>query len=247
MNRIYVTMFLLVLISCKKEPSQGPKWTEADKKITAVKPAPKGITPKVDTIEISGISELDSNMHILASFLDKKIDKDSIITVHYNLDFYSNKRKIGSEKIAIVNFTEGSNWGASFGLSQDYETQVSPFIKISFGYEACGYNQQHFLFYLKDTRFQLVHEWDSMSDGGWGGWVEFGGMTPSKNPVSFHCKTVYYMGKEDDEQMGTVQHLDSTKFILKNNRWEKQLLTPKEKVYWEKDIAFNDFYPQQTE
>lgn len=242
-------MFLLVLISCKKEPSQGPKWTEADKKTTAVKPASKGITPKVDTIEISGISELDSNMRILASFLDKKIDKDSLVTVRYTLDFYNDKRKIGSEKVTIVPFTEGSHWGASFGLSQEDEVQVSPFINISFGYEACGYNQQHFLFYLKDTRLQFVHEWDSMSDGGWGSWLEFGGINPKNEPVSFYSKRVSYGGKEDvnDEEMGTVEHSDSTVFHLKNNKWEKRLLTPQDKVYWKKDITFNEFYPQTTE
>lgn len=249
MNRIYITLFLLALISCKKEPSLGPKWTEADKKASAVKPAPKEINYKVDTVYVSGTSDLGVSTYVLASFLDKKIDKDSLITVQYNLDFYINKRKIGSEKVAIVPFTEGSSWGASFGLSREDEAMVSPFINISFGYEACGYNQQHFLFYLKGTRLQLVHEWDSMSDGGWGSWLEFGGINPKNEPVSFYSKRVSYGGKEDvnDEDMGTVEHSDSTVFHLKNNKWEKRLLTPQDKVYWKKDITFNEFYPQTTE
>lgn len=250
MNRIYITLFLLALISCKKEPETiGPKRTKEDKKEMTAKPAFNTITPKIDTIHISGNEEIGDSNYILASFLDKKIDKDSLITVQYRLDFFTNKTKTGSEKVVIVPFTEGSSWSASYGLSDEDGASVSPFIQISFGYEACGYNRQHYLFYLKNNKLQLVHNWDSMSDGGWGSWLEFGGINPKNEPVSFYSKIVSYGGKEDvdDEDMGTVEHSDSTEFHLKNNKWEKRLLTPKEKVYWKKDVTFNEFYPQRTE
>ncbi|MCV9930389.1 hypothetical protein OIU83_22205 [Flavobacterium sp. LS1R49] len=247
MNRVCITLLLLALISCKKESATvGPKWTEADKKQMSAKPAFNNVTPKIDTIHISGNGEIGESNYILASFLDKKIDKDSLITVQYKLDFFTNKTKIGSEKVTIVPFTEGSAWGASYGLSKEDNASVSPFIQISFGYEACGYNQQYFLFYLKNNKVQLVHDWDSMSDGGWGSWLEFGGINLKNESVSFYSKRVSYGGKEgvDDEEMGTVEHSDSTLFHLKNNKWEKRLLTPKGKVYWKKDISFNEFYPQ---
>ncbi|WP_409417777.1 hypothetical protein [Flavobacterium sp. PS2] len=250
MNRIYITLFLLALVSCKKEPATvGPKWTKEDKKEMTAKPAFNRTTPKIDTIYISGNEEIGASNYVLASFLDKKIDKDSLITVQYRLDFFTNKTKVGSDKVTIVPFTEGSGWGATYGLSDEDNAEVSPFIHVSFGYEACGYNRQHFLFYLKNNKVQLVHDWDSMSDGGWGSWLEFGGIDPKNEPVSFYSKRVSYGGKEDvnDEDMGTVEHSDSIVFHLKNNKWEKRLLTPKEKVYWKKDITFNEFYPQFAE
>jgi hypothetical protein len=249
MNRIYITLFLLVLISCKKEPSLGPKWTEADKKASAPIKAVEEKRLKDDTIYINGNEDFNKRNFILVSLLSKKMDKDSIITTHHKLDFYTNKKKVASSKVTISHYDAGSVWSASYGLSQLDNANVSRLIQVNCGYEACGYVQNTYLYYLTDNSVQLVHQWDSMSDGGWGSWLEFGGINPKNEPVSFYSKRVSYGGKEDvnDEEMGTVEHSDSTVFHLKNNKWEKRLLTPQDKVYWKKDITFNEFYPQTTE
>ena len=248
MNRIAIVLFLLLMISCKKEPvSKGSKLTQPTKNEIAVKSPSEKISSKVDTIFLSEDEESDKTSYILAHLLDQKADKDSLITAKYQLDFYTNKTKIAYEKVVIFPFTPGSSWGASYGIPQKDNMPILSFMHLSFGYEACGYNQQQFLFYLKDNSLQLVHQWDSMSDGGWGTWIEFGDINPKNELTSFYCKTVSYGYKEgeENEEIGTIEHSDSTEFHLKNKRWIKQLLTPKEKVYWKKDVPFNVFYAQQ--
>jgi hypothetical protein len=248
MSRIAIVLFLVLALSCKKEPgSKGSKLTQSVKNKIAAKSSSEKISSKVDTLFLSSNEESDKTSYILAHLLDQKADKDSIVTAKYRLDFYSNKIKIASEKVAIVPFTQGSSWGASYGIPQKDNTPILSFIHLSFGYEACGYNQQQFLFYLKDNTLQLVHQWDSMSDGGWGTWIEFGNSNPKNELTSFYCKTVSYGYKEgeENEEIGTIEYSDSTGFHLKNKRWIKQLLSPKEKVYWKKDIPFNVFYAHQ--
>lgn len=248
MNRIAIVLFSLLVISCKKEPvSKGSKLRQPTKNEVTTNSSSENNSSKLDTIFLSGDERADKTSYILAHLLDQKADKDSIVTAKYRLDFYTNKTKIASEKVLIFPFTPGSSWGASYGIPQKENMPIPSFMHLSFGYEACGYNQQQFLFYLKDNNLQLVHQWDSMSDGGWGTWVEFGNINPKNELTSFYCKTVSYGYKEgeENEEIGTIEHSDSTEFHLKNKRWTKRLLSPKEKVYWKKDIPFNVFYAQQ--
>jgi hypothetical protein len=156
------------------------------------------------------------------------------------LDFYENKEKKASTKVTIDGYQKGSEWGADYGLATATSKNKS-FIQITFGYPACGYNQSNYLYHLENKDLQLVYQWDSMTDSGWGSWVEF--MTPdSKDSETFYCKRVSFEPEDDSDDMGKVTYSDSIVFRLSGNRWKSQLLSAKDKVYFEKKMPFNEFH-----
>jgi hypothetical protein len=233
---------LCLLIGCQKPKPVNQvvdKLPESKKEVSAS----KNNFLKTDTISISDYGETSKDNYILAHLLDQNADKDSIVTAKYQLDFYQNKTKTTSSKITIEGVDKGSEWSAIYGLGTE-SAKSSPFIQISFGYPACGYNQSHYLYYFKNNETQLVYDWYTMSDSGWGSWVEF--ENPIKaNAESFYCKTVSFEPDDNDENMGTVKHSDSMVFRLSGNRWKSQLLSAKDKTYFEKKMSFDDFHKQE--
>jgi hypothetical protein len=233
--------FLLILIGCQKpKPEQQITSTTPENK-TQTETVVEEKFLKTDTISISEGEENATNSYILAHLVDQKADKDSIVTAKYQLDFYQNKTKTASSKITIKGTDKGSEWGASCGLTSA-TAKNSSLIQISFGYPACGYTQTNYLYYLKNSNLQLVHQWDSMTDSGWGSWVEFENPDAKANPESFYCKTVSFEPEDNDENMGTVTHSDSIVFRLSGNKWKSQLLSAKDKAYFEKKMAFTEFH-----
>ncbi|MEZ0180656.1 hypothetical protein AB9T89_00310 [Flavobacterium oncorhynchi] len=242
MNLKYL-LFLLLLISCQKpKPETQLTSTTAEPKTETT--AAKEHFLKTDTISISEGEENSKTNFILAHLLNQTADKDSIVTSKYRLDFYVNKTKVTDSKISINGVDKGSEWGATYGLNST-ASKNSPFVRITFGYPACGYSQNNYLFYLKNSDLQLVHEWDSMLDGGWGSWVEFDNPNAKSNPESFYCKTVTYFPEDDNDDMGTVSHYDSIAFRLTGNHWKKQLVSTKDKVYFEKKVSFDEFHKRE--
>jgi hypothetical protein len=236
-------LFLLsLIISCQKPKpvSQIQTKNSISENKTKVAIAPEEKFIKTDTISISTGEENATGNYVLANLLDQKADKDSIVTVKYRLDFYENKEKKASSKVTIEGWQKGSEWGASYGLATPTNKNTS-FIQISFGYPACGYNQNNYLYHLKNNDLQLVYQWDSMTDSGWGSWVEF--VTPNeKDSESFYCKRVSFEPDDNDEDMGMVSYSDSIVFHLSGNKWKSQLLSVKDKSYFEKKMPFNEFH-----
>lgn len=242
--KIHTLFFLLVLIGCQKtkptdaaapiaeimEPQETLEVTNDEKII------------KTDTISIYSDGTESSKDYILAHLVDQEADRDSIVTVKYRLDFYQNKTKTASSKIAIKGFEKGSEWMASYGLTSE-TSKNSPFIQLTVGYPACGYSHDNYLYYLKNKGLQLVHQWSTMSDSGWGSWVEIENPSANSDPKSFYCKTVAFVPADEDENldMGILSHSDSISFELKDNKWKKILLSAKDKPYFEKKMTFDQF------
>ncbi|MEO8534989.1 MAG: hypothetical protein ABI441_14620 [Flavobacterium sp.] len=239
--KIKYLFILAFLASCKKETTTAEAAIVAPEKKTEVAIVSKENFLKTDTIQITEGDETSKNSYLLAHLLSQKADKDSIVTVQYQLDFYQNKTKIASSKVTIEGDQKGSEWGASQGLSST-SAKESSFIQISYGYPACGYNQNNYLYFLKENNLQLVYEWDTMSDSGWGSWVEFTNPNEKSDPDLFYCKRVAFEPDDDNEDMGIAKHSDSIVFKLKNKRWTKQLLSAEDKTYFEKKMSFNEFH-----
>jgi hypothetical protein len=236
---------LMLLIGCQKEQKKSqPSSSDIDHK-PAVALYTKEIEDKALKTDTIVLSEDKNELvnYILANLIEQKANKDSIITSKFRLDFYQNKNKIASSKVFIKQYEKGSEWSGSFGLT-DLSDKNSSFIKINCGYPACGYTYENYLYYLKNNNLQLVHQWQSMSDSGWGIWTEFLN-EESKDPKIFYCKTVAFEPTDDDSQdFGILTYSDSTSFSLKGNHWKKQLLTAKDKAYFEKKMSLNEFYKQ---
>ncbi|WP_163409337.1 hypothetical protein [Flavobacterium ajazii] len=247
--RIQYLFILLILASCQKEQKKNliaDASSSETTKISAI--ANKTVTEekalRTDTIFLSNEKNAEFT-HILANLTELKADKDSILTSKFRLDFYQNKTKVTSSRITITNYEKGSEWGGSSGLT-NASGKNSSFIQIGFGYPACGYTHENYLYYLKNQNLQLVHQWQSMSDSGWGTWTEFVSDASGNDPESFYCKTVSFEpGDDDNEDSGIVTYSDSISFSLKGNRWKKKLLSAKDKPYFEKKMSFNEFHNQQ--
>ncbi|MCD0464493.1 hypothetical protein [Flavobacterium sp. ENC] len=239
--KVKYLIVLALLAGCQKEKAVTETAVVAPENKTEVMLPKEEKFLKTDTISISEGGETSKNNYILAHLLDQKADKDSIVTQHYQLDFYQDKAKTASSKVSIEGYQKGSEWGASYGLSST-AAKNSSFIQLSFGYPACGYTQNNYLYYLKDKDLQLVYEWDTMSDSGWGSWVEFTAPKNKPETESFYCKRVAFEPDDDNEDMGTAKHSDSIVFRFKNQHWTKQLLSPADQTYFEKKMSFNAFH-----
>ena len=243
--KIQAIIFLCLLLSCQKPKPVSQIRSEkpiSENKAEAI--VTKETFLKTDTVSVYNEGEPSKENYILANLLEQKADKDSVVTAKYQLDFYQNKTKITSSKITVKGIDKGSEWGAILGLGEQ-NIKSSPFIQIRLGYPACGYNQNNYLYYLKNHDIQLVHEWYTMSDSGWGSWVEFGNPPAKATPESFYCKTVSFEPDDNDENMGTVTHSDSIVFRLSGNRWKSQLLSAKNKNYFKKKMSFDEFHKQE--
>jgi len=232
--------FLFLLISCQKPKSEPQITHKIPEEKTAI--IVKEAFLKTDTISISGDGETSDN-YILAHLLDQKADKDSILTAKYQLDFYQHKKKAASSKISVTGYEKGSGFYSIVGLGRE-SIKNSSFIQLDFGYPACGYVHQNYLYYLKNNNLQLVHQWNVMTDSGWGSWVEFVNPGEKADPEKFYCKSVSFEPEDDNDEMGTVSYSDSIVFSWSGNRWKKQLLSAKDKTYFEKKISFNEFHGQ---
>lgn len=240
-NEITSPFFLFVLISCQKPKTVNQAVASTSENKTETKIAVEEKFLKTDTISIFNDGETSKDNYILAHLLDQKMDKDSVVTAKYQFEFYQNKIKTATSKITIKGIDRGSEWGASYGLTSA-TAKNSSFIQISFGYPACAYMQNHYLYYLKNNDIQLVYNWYTMSDSGWGSWVEFENPSVKADPESFYCKTVSFEPDDNDENIGTVTHSDSIVFRLSGNTYKKQLLSTKDKNYFEKKMSFNEFH-----
>ncbi|MET3028327.1 hypothetical protein ABXT06_16730 [Flavobacterium sp. UW10123] len=241
--KIHTLFFLLVLIGCQKtKPTDAAPIAEIIEPQETLEVTNDEKIIKTDTVSIYTDGTESSTDYILAHLVDQQADKDSIVTVKYRLDFYQNKNKTTSSKIAIKGFQKGSEWMASYGLTSE-SSKNSPFIQISLGYPACGYSHDHYLYYLKNSTLQLVHQWSTMTDSGWGSWVEIENPSTSSDPKSFYCKTVAFVPADEDENvdMGILTHSDSISFELKDSKWKKVLLSAKDKPYFEKKMTFDQF------
>ncbi|WP_294964281.1 hypothetical protein [uncultured Flavobacterium sp.] len=242
--KIHTLFFLLILVGCQKtKPTDAaPETVEIIEPQETLEVSANEKIIKTDTVSIYTDGTESSTDYILAHLVDQQADKDSIVTVKYRLDFYQNKTKTASSKIAIKGFEKGSEWIASYGLTSE-TSKNSPFIQISVGYPACGYSHDNYLYYLKNNELQLVHQWSTMSDSGWGSWVEIVNPSTNSDPKSFYCKTVAFVPADEDENldMGILSHSDSISFELKDNKWKKMLLSAKDKPYFEKKMTFDQF------
>lgn len=229
---------LMILASCQKEQKIAQT---ANFNIIEAPKAIEESSLRTDTIILSE----DKNEYILVNLTDQKADKDSIVTSKFRLDFYQNKNKVASSKIIIKGYEKGAEWSGSYGLPNSSQNNSS-FIKIDFGYPACGYTFENYLYYLKNNDLQLVHQWESMSDSGWGNWTEFLSLESKNDPEVFYCKNISFEPEDDDsEDSGILKYSDSISFSLKGNRWKKKLLSAKDKPYFEKKMSFNEFHNQQ--
>ncbi|MEW5676608.1 hypothetical protein ABGT15_09870 [Flavobacterium enshiense] len=234
MKKICLIFTLLTLISCKKENTLQDTVTESHhskfKSHTTTRVS-------IDTAFFSYDSKRRQNDYVLVYVLQKQYDKDSICKATFRLDFVQNQKRMYSRNVVVNGFYLGAAWYANYEL----DSVASPLKSVNVGVEACGYTQTHFLFYIDGKKSDLVHQWESMSDSGWGSWSEIISGTPN----DFYFRTEAFLPADEtpdeNEEWGINTFSDSTHFQLKNGKWIKTQLTEKGKTYRSKKLTFNEY------
>lgn len=234
MKKLLILFTLLAIISCKKESHES---ISAAEQLDSIPVEPKSIP--VDTIFFAKDEKSKWNDFALIYLLDKTYDKDSVYTAKFKIDFKDNsKATTSSGTFKIRGVDQGAEWSGGLVL----DSIASPLKRVDFGYPACGYTQHHFLFYVENKNTNLVHEWKSGGDSGWGYWSEI----LSGTPEDFYFRTESFSPVDDSAQddYGLDEYSDSIHFKLENKKWKKTALTPKGKVYRSRKVKFDDFYKQ---
>lgn len=232
MKKLIPFVTLLAIISCRNE---NQKLVANPTKKDSVDVAVKAIS--IDTIFFSYDEKWKGKDIALAYLLDKKYDADSVCTGTFKIDFKGgNGTTIFSKKLKIRGVYEESDWTGQLQL----DSIASPLKTISYGYPACGYTQNYFLFYINKSNSSLVHQWYSGGDSGWGYWSE----VVTGKPEDFYFRTQALVDDPKDEEMALNEFSDSMHFKLENNKWKKTVLTPKGKVYRSREVNFDEFYKQ---
>jgi hypothetical protein len=238
MKKILLFIVVILFYSCKKENAAEQNSNSESLWDVEEYKGENETFLKTDTIYFQGKNE-DKTNFILAHLLKQDIDKKTTLkTANFRLDFYKDDFKIQSEMIVFPNYEEGSVWVAYYDL-EGYDSEKSLFIRLSFGYPACGYDQNNYLYYFEKNNYKLVHKWINNSDSGWGTCLQF---SPSKNEATFYARTISFLPDENNEEMGIVEYSDSLKFERINEKWIKRQLTPKEKIYRTQKQSFDDFH-----
>lgn len=237
-----VLSFLIIVIfflSCKKEQSIDASSSIKLDSLTVVSDSTKNgdkTTLKKDTIFFSYNEKTKQNDYALISVLNRNYKEDSISSATFKIDFMFKKQLVYSHQLKVKNIDNGAEWYGNLEL----DSISSPLKTITLGYPACGYSQREFLFYVNPkSKSQLVHQWESMSDSGWGTWSQI----ISGNPENFIFRSESFSPKDDEvEDIGITEYSDSIEFKLVNNQWKQIHKTPKGKVYRSEIKSFDEFH-----
>ncbi|MEN9929396.1 MAG: hypothetical protein RLZZ231_1317 [Bacteroidota bacterium] len=235
MKQLFLLLILLfILQGCKKAPiaanSSQPMLQTKEKSGTAL---------KTDTLYFSYPSDdKPQDDFAIIKLMDEKFTKDSMCTSKFRIEFIQKKRILFSDWITIKGIVKGSEW---YG-SNEMDSINSPYKRLSFGYPACGYSQDNYLYYIEGSSSSKVHTWLSVGDGGWFNDVAFFPLSTT----TFACRTASFWpeevapeNQETDEEFGILEHSDSIVFSLQNNTWHKSFKTPKGKVYRKKRMSYD--------
>jgi len=228
MKNIFLLAIFLLFISCKNEPNPESSNIVEKKEISH--------SLKTDTIFFNYSKKSLKDGYVVINFISKENKKDSISISRYNLCFFTNQNNIFNYELMIEGLEDGVEWTGSYEL----DTELSELVTITIGYPACGYTQENYLFSLKKDRPQLLYNWQSMSDSGWGTYGNIVGKTDN-----FFFKTISFWPDEEDassQDMGIVEYSDSIEFKFKNNNWTKEYKSIKDSVYRKRKVSFEKFH-----
>ncbi|HEU4495878.1 MAG TPA: hypothetical protein VFR70_02390, partial [Flavobacterium sp.] len=186
---------------------------------------------------------------VVVSKLKSIMDKDSTVTAFFRIDFFKGKNKIYSHPVqkAAYGFDDSAEWSISqeFMADNDRKNIDKRFVHLDNGIAACGYSHTEFLFFLGEKDVQLISEWESMGDSGYGVDSEFMPKFKSDPIVSFAVRTVEVSPDEtakDSLDRLIISYSDSVRYDFSKNRWKKTPLSAKGKAYRTEKRLFDEYY-----
>ncbi|HEY0091775.1 MAG TPA: hypothetical protein VGB43_04740, partial [Flavobacterium sp.] len=160
-----VIICILLTLSCQKTPPNG-------RAIIAVRPVEveTSTSQKVDTFKLENFADTD---RIQVRHLEKNISKAGGSTAKFHIEFLRNGSVVSS--VPVQNpFNEGEegSWYLNSEIMRDSKKVDKRFICLTYGYEACGYLQSSYLFFIKGRDVQFVTRWATVPDAGYGSYID---------------------------------------------------------------------------
>jgi hypothetical protein len=247
MKYILIVLFLLCVSCTDKKEETVEVATSSEVEVV---PANESAFIKKDSLLLD--SKGISADKVVITEIKRSYDKDSIGTAFFEIDFFKNNKVIYTYPAKIVfGMEEGGVWNINqeFMSDSDNKNIDSRFIHCNNGIASCGYTHSHFLFFLDEKGVQLVTQWDSMWDSGYGVDQHFDPDFKTKPMKSFFAKTVDVSPDETDDVNDSTDRLvisysDSVRYNFENGKWKKIQLTEKGKIYRKENFTFDEYYKQ---
>lgn len=242
--------FLLLLFLCFSCTDKKVEETVATTDSSEVVLEEAEESPKekiVDKFDLESIPNGDFPNEIKIVNSRNILDKDSITTGFYTIDFYKSGKKVDSHPIEIEFRESQGEWYFNQNLGEETNDKSDKrFLIIGNGIAACGYTHKKALFYLSENGAQLIQTWDSMMDSGFGNYMDFIPNFSNAKIISFVSRNIEAFPEdnisENDEGNVVVSYADSIYHFIENNKWKKKSLTPKGKVYREEKITEKKYF-----
>lgn len=227
------------LFSCKKE-NKKPILNESvqiDSLTNLTGRLFKNIESFSDTLYFNIENDSIQNDFVIINLVKDSLINEICHKSTFEFNFYRNDKFSMKTNETINCFTEGSAWYFLFGLNENDNSKR--YFEIINGYEACGYTQHHFLFYLDNT-IAPIFNYETMSDSGWGEYFEFENVENN----SFFVKKVSFLpvDYESDEELGIYSISDSIRYFKSKETWLKEELSEKGITIRSKTLSFSEFH-----
>jgi len=225
MKKQFISLGLLAaffLFSCDTKPSG-----EATSAPTETKPKPIQHTyVRTDTVRF----EKDSTRWILVGLQKGQRQADSswkheLDVIFYKgdqqLSYYTDQLQASGEEELLHNFF----------YCDSNEVVNEQFFTVDFGFPACSYPQQHWMFSIDATGCHFIATYGSSSDSGYGSGADFSGLC-GKAPITDISSVLF--SSEPDEKQDNLIHLtysDSVHYHFDGANWVAKAITPKDQVF----------------
>jgi hypothetical protein len=264
MKKAILLFMISFLISCGNKKSSSKQILFENAKIKtsdSIKQHTNKTTENKEVINLTNNSFFEAIDKIIIERNKVILEKDSSKTVYFKINFFKkNLLKHSYSYVSKRDFqSDESEWNGDneFMSNQSKTKNDYRFIKLGYGYPACGYGQKNFLFFVDTNNFQLVAQWDSGFDVPYSADNEFFPTFNENKVINFYSKFVsagpdetaennvafgedykediannsINKQKGEDNEIYLFEFSDSTTYIFKNEKWKIKLETPKGKVY----------------
>lgn len=195
-------------------------------------------------LDINWDGDSKKNDFITIDQKHKKTLKDGTKLQFFDLTFFKDSKKLQTISININGFEKDSYWDAESPFEIDSTQKNNSLVLIHNGFPACGYGQNYLLFSKnKANKIELLDQYESFFDAPYGTYQIY----KKINAKSFARIALSIGGseeelKEGEEEMAIVTKSDSVVFYQDKDRWVKKQITPKDKVYWKREMKLDDAY-----
>lgn len=246
MKRFHLFLFLPALLwGCGKDkPADIPIADAAAKPAVAV--SEKSVRKEAFPIAYPVAGGPDKAEVVVTG--EKAIEGETPVT-GFRVDFYLRGTLLKSFPFTAKGLD--GHWSVIEDFLSDSSDAFSDprFLALNNGYDACGYLQTDYVFFIEEGGITFVDRLESLSDSGYGTWPEMVPEVGDGKLIRISRRTVEVnpdedLPENDEDQPLVIAYRDSMRYDFVSGKWRKTQLTPKDRVYRTEKTTFNLYHNQ---